>query len=118
MVWLVWAYTTWVTNWLDPDRMAVRVLLVVLMLISLAMSAALPRALENLGLWIGVAYAIQQIGRTAFMVIALRGHLLQRNFLRIGPGVPSAARSPSRAGWPTATPGICCGWAQPPDRSS
>jgi low temperature requirement protein LtrA len=84
MVWLVWAYTTWVTNWLDPDRMAVRVLLVVLMLISLAMSASLPRAFENLGLWIGVAYAIQQIGRTAFMVIALRGHPLQRNFLRIG----------------------------------
>jgi Bacterial low temperature requirement A protein (LtrA) len=20
MVWLVWVYTTWVTNWLDPDR--------------------------------------------------------------------------------------------------
>ena len=22
MVWLVWAYTAWVTNWLDPERMA------------------------------------------------------------------------------------------------
>ena len=38
MVWLVWSYTTWVTNWLDPERMAVRLLLVVLMLVSLAMS--------------------------------------------------------------------------------
>ena len=37
MAWLVWAYTTWVTNWLDPEQMAVRLLLVVLMLISLAM---------------------------------------------------------------------------------
>ena len=27
MVWLVWAYTTWVTNWLDPEQMAVRLLL-------------------------------------------------------------------------------------------
>jgi low temperature requirement protein LtrA len=33
MVWLVWAYTTWVTNWLDPDLMAVRLLLVALMLV-------------------------------------------------------------------------------------
>jgi len=24
MVWLVWAYTTWVTNWLDPEQIAVR----------------------------------------------------------------------------------------------
>lgn len=22
MVWLVWVYTTWVTNWLDPDRVS------------------------------------------------------------------------------------------------
>ena len=74
MVWLVWSYTTWVTNWLDPELMAVRLLLVVLMLISLAMSASLPRAFEDLGLWVGGAYAVQQIGRTVFMVIALRGH--------------------------------------------
>ena len=24
MVWLVWSYTIWVTNWLDPELMAVR----------------------------------------------------------------------------------------------
>jgi low temperature requirement protein LtrA len=83
MVWLVWSYTTWVTNWLDPQRMAVRLLLVVLMLISLAMSASLPRAFEDLGLWVGGAYAAQQVGRTIFMVIALRGHPLQANFERI-----------------------------------
>ena len=83
MVWLVWAYTTWVTNWLDPERMAVRLLLVVLMLISLAMSVSLPRAFENLGLWVGGAYAIQQVGRSAFLVIALRGQALQANFERI-----------------------------------
>ena len=83
MVWLVWSYTTWVTNWLDPERMAVRLLLVVLMLVSLAMSASLPRAFEDLGLWVGGAYAAQQVGRTVFMVIALRGHPLQANFKRI-----------------------------------
>jgi len=83
MVWLVWSYTTWVTNWLDPQQMAVRLLLVVLMLISLAMSASLPRAFEDLGLWVGGAYAAQQTGRTVFMVIALRGHPLRANFQRI-----------------------------------
>jgi low temperature requirement protein LtrA len=83
MVWLVWSYTTWVTNWLDPELMAVRLLLVVLMLISLVMSASLPRAFEDLGLWVGGAYAVQQIGRTVFMVIALRGHPLEANFQRI-----------------------------------
>jgi low temperature requirement protein LtrA len=83
MVWLVWAYTTWVTNWLDPELMAVRLLLVALMLASLAMSVSLPRAFEDLGLWVGAAYAVQQIGRSVFMVIALRGHPLQANFQRI-----------------------------------
>ena len=83
MIWLVWSYTTWVTNWLDPERMAVRLLLVLLMLISLAMSASLPRAFEDLGLWVGCAYAVQQVGRSVFMVIALRGHPLQANFARI-----------------------------------
>jgi low temperature requirement protein LtrA len=83
MVWLVWSYTTWVTNWLDPELMAVRLLLVVLMLISLAMSASLPRAFEDLGLWVGGAYALQQLGRSVFMVIALRGHPLEANFQRI-----------------------------------
>jgi len=83
MVWLVWAYTTWVTNWLDPDQMAVRLLLVALMLASLALSVSLPRAFEDLGLWVGAAYAVQQIGRSVFMVIALRGHPLEANFQRI-----------------------------------
>jgi low temperature requirement protein LtrA len=83
MVWLAWSYTTWVTNWLDPERMAVRLLLVVLMLLSLAMSAALPRAFANFGLLVGAAYAIQQIGRTTFMVIVLRGNPLERNFQRV-----------------------------------
>ena len=83
MVWLVWSYTTWVTNWLDPDLMAVRLLLVALMLASLAMSVSLPRAFEDLGLWVGGAYAVQQIGRSVFMVIALRGHPLEVNFQRI-----------------------------------
>ena len=82
MVWLAWAYTTWVTNWMDPERIEVRLLLVVLALLSLAMSAALPRAFDDLGWVVGASYAVQQVGRSVFMVVALRGPL-QRNFERI-----------------------------------
>ncbi|MDX6393823.1 MAG: hypothetical protein QOJ73_4886 [Streptosporangiaceae bacterium] len=83
MVWLVWAYTTWVTNWLDPERIAVRLLLLALVPASLVMSAALPDAFGHRGLAVGVAYAGMQIGRSAFAVVALNGQPLQRNYQRI-----------------------------------
>jgi low temperature requirement protein LtrA len=83
MVWLLWVYTTWVTNWLDPERIAVRLLLLALMLASLVLSAALPQAFGSRGLAVGIAYAAMQIGRSVFTVIALRGRPLQRNFQRI-----------------------------------
>ena len=83
MVWLAWMYTTWATNWLDPERMAARLLLVLLMLVSLAMSAALPRAFGDWGIWVGGAYALMQIGRTIFMVVALPPGPLRDNFQRI-----------------------------------
>ena len=82
MVWLVWSYTMWMTNWLDPERIEVRLLLVVLMLVSLAMSAALPHAFAGWGWVVGTAYAVQQVGRSVFMVAVLRGPL-QRNYERI-----------------------------------
>ncbi len=83
MVWLVWAYTTWVTNWLDPDRIAVRLLLLGLAAASLIMSAALPGAFGARGLAVGIAYAVMQVGRSVFAVVALRGRPLRRNFQRI-----------------------------------
>jgi low temperature requirement protein LtrA len=83
MVWLLWVYTTWVTNWLDPERIAVRLLLLGLVLASLVMSAALPAAFGARGLAVGAAYAVMQIGRSIFTVLALRGQPLQRNFERI-----------------------------------
>jgi low temperature requirement protein LtrA len=90
MVWLLWAYTTWVTNWFDPDKIPVRLLLLALMLVSLVMSAALPDAFTSTGWLVGIAYAVMQIGRTGFAAIALRGQrpdgayrTLARNFQRI-----------------------------------
>jgi low temperature requirement protein LtrA len=84
MVWLLWAYTTWVTNWLDPGRIPLRRLLLALMLISLVMSAALPQAFGADGLLVGCAYAASQVGRSAFAVAGLQGsRSLQRNYQRI-----------------------------------
>lgn len=83
MVWLLWAYTTWVTNWVDPDRIPARLLLLALMLGSLGMSAALPLAFTDSGLLVGCSYAAMQIGRSAFASWALRGDPLGVNFQRI-----------------------------------
>src|SRR5580698_1450422 len=78
MVWLLWAYTTWVTNWLDPQFIAVR-----LMLASLLVSAGLPEAFGDGGLLVGCGYAVMQIGRSVFAVWALPGAPQRRNFQRI-----------------------------------
>jgi low temperature requirement protein LtrA len=87
MVWLLWAYTTWVTNWLDPEKIQVRLLLLSLMLVGLAMSAVLPQAFDSgsglAGLLVGCAYAVMQIGRSVFTVLALPAGSLRRNFQRI-----------------------------------
>jgi low temperature requirement protein LtrA len=80
MVWLLWSYTTWVTNWLDPDLIAVRLLLLVLALLSLFSSAALPTAFERSGLIVGGAYLAMQVGRSAFTAAVIGDPVLRRNF--------------------------------------
>jgi len=83
MVWLGWSYTMWVTNWLDPGQLPVRLMLLGLMLVSLFLSAGIPDAFGARGLAVGGAYAAMQIGRSVFAVIVLRGEALQKNFERI-----------------------------------
>ena len=83
MVWLLWVYTVWVTNWLDPQQIPVRLMLLSLMLVSIAMSAALPTSFGDSGLLIGLAYAVMQVGRSLFAVWAVRDQPLRRNFQRI-----------------------------------
>jgi low temperature requirement protein LtrA len=84
-VWWVWVYTTWVTNWLDPDRTPVRILLFLLMLGGLVLSMSIPKAFEERGLWFAGAYAAMQIGRTAFWLLATPKHrtLVRHNAIRI-----------------------------------
>jgi low temperature requirement protein LtrA len=71
-VWWVWIYTAWVTNWLDPETTPVRLLLFFLMLAGLILSASIPKAFEDRGLWFAGAYVSMQIIRSAFTMWAVR----------------------------------------------
>jgi low temperature requirement protein LtrA len=83
-LWWAWVDTAWVTNWFDPDRRPVRVMLVATMVATLIMAVALPGAFGERGLVFAVAFVAMQIGRTAFAVIGTREHPgLHRNFQRI-----------------------------------
>ncbi len=68
-VWWLWVYTAWITNWLDPEKTPVRVLLFALMLGGLILSTSIPKAFESRGLWFALAYSVMQVGRTAFLLI-------------------------------------------------
>ena len=83
-VWWVWIYTSWVTNWLDPERIPVRLMLFAIMLAGLILSSSIPKAFAELGLVFALAHASIQIGRTLFMLWGVRGHVSQTvNFRRI-----------------------------------
>jgi low temperature requirement protein LtrA len=83
IVWLGWAYTMWVTNWLDPDRLPVRAMLVVQMLASLVLSIGLPEAFGDRGMLVAGAFVAMQVGRTIFVILATPGWQLRRNFERV-----------------------------------
>jgi low temperature requirement protein LtrA len=83
-VWWVWIFTSWVTNWLDPEETAVRIMLFALMLGGLVLASAIPKAFEERGLWFALAYVAMQVGRSCFMLWAVRGEPVNfRNFQRI-----------------------------------
>lgn len=83
-VWMVWIYTTWVLNQLDPEKTSVRVLLFSLMLAGLFMSMTLPDAFGDRGLIFALAYAAMPFGRTLFVFVMAGGNLpLRANCRRI-----------------------------------
>lgn len=84
-VWWVWIYTTWVANWLDPERAHVRLMLIMLMLGGLVLSSAVPYAFGKTGWLFAAAYCSMQIGRSLYMVWASWGihHSRARSFMRI-----------------------------------
>src|ERR1700730_12416875 len=69
-VWWVWVFTSWITNWLNPETTPVRVLLFLLMLGGLVLSTSIPKAFESRGLWFATAYAAMQVGKTVFLWVS------------------------------------------------
>ena len=84
-VWWLWIFTSWVTNWLDPEKVPVRVMLFALMLGGLLMSSSIPEAFGEKGLLFAGVFAAMQVGRNLFMLWALHGEgaAHSRNFQRI-----------------------------------
>jgi low temperature requirement protein LtrA len=78
-VWWAWNLTAWATNWIDPDQLPVRVLLIGLMLCGLVMSAAIPDAFGGQGWAFAGGYVALQLVRTGFVVWAFKGTQMGRN---------------------------------------
>jgi low temperature requirement protein LtrA len=66
-VWWVWVYTSWITNWLNPEKTPVRLLLFAMTLGGLVLSTSIPTAFDGRGLWFAIAYATMQVGKTVFL---------------------------------------------------
>jgi low temperature requirement protein LtrA len=84
-VWWTWIDTAWITNWIDPEKPAVRLMLFALMLAGLVLSASIPKAFQDRAWAFALAYVVMQALRDLFMLWALHRHDAgnYRNFLRI-----------------------------------
>jgi low temperature requirement protein LtrA len=83
-VWWAWNYTAWATNWIDPESAPGVVLMIVLMAVSLVMSAAIPEAFEGRGIPFAFAYVALQVVRSAFLVWAFpREDRMRRNYAQL-----------------------------------
>jgi low temperature requirement protein LtrA len=69
-VWWVWVFTSWITNWLNPEKTPVRLLLFSLTLGGLVLSTSIPAAFDGRGLWFAAAYAAMQVGKTVFLWVS------------------------------------------------
>ena len=84
VVWWAWNYTTWMTNWFDPDSRAVRLVLIGVMGLSLLMAVAIPEAFGDRALLFAGSYAALQVLRNLFNVVAVNaGTERHRSFARI-----------------------------------
>ena len=82
-VYWAWNYTTWMTNWFDPDTAPVRLVLVFVMLASLLMSVAIPEGFGEYALLFACGYSGLQIGRNAFVVAVTPPGQFNQNFRQI-----------------------------------
>jgi low temperature requirement protein LtrA len=83
-LWWGWNNTAWATNWIDPERIPVVVLMSVLMFLSLEMSTSILHAFDDRGLLFAGAYVATQLLRAGFMVLAFGSRdPMGRNYLQL-----------------------------------
>jgi low temperature requirement protein LtrA len=70
VAWWAWIYTTWATNWFDPETGPVRAVLLLGMLASMFGAIAIPDAFGHLGLLLVGGYVAMQSVRNGFAVLA------------------------------------------------
>lgn len=85
VVWWIWIDTTWAASWLDPERGAVRALLIVLMLLGMLLAAAIPESFGSRAALFAISLVTLNLTRSIFTVFAFgrarADHAV--NFLRI-----------------------------------
>lgn len=73
-LWWVWVSTSWVTNWLDPERLAVRLSLIGFALLAFVAAVSVAESFGDRALAFAIAYVVLQLLRTVFMVAATWRH--------------------------------------------
>lgn len=82
-VWWSWIFTSWNTNWANPDNPAVRIMLFVSMALGLVMSMSIPQAFENRAMAFALAYSASQVGRAVFLVYFVMRELTAAHVLNM-----------------------------------
>ena len=82
-VYWAWNYTTWMTNWFDPETVAVRLTLIFVMLASLLMAVAIPEGFGERAPLFAASYCALQVVRNGFVVAVTPPGPFHRNFLQI-----------------------------------
>jgi low temperature requirement protein LtrA len=70
VAWWAWIYTTWTTNWFDPDTIPMRFVLLVGMVASMLGAIAIPDAFGERALLLVVGYVGLQVVRNTFVLLA------------------------------------------------
>ncbi|MEI5584401.1 low temperature requirement protein A, partial [Agromyces sp. CCNWLW208] len=73
-LWWAWVSTTWVTNWLDPVKLPVRLAVIALAFVAFVMSTGIAEAFGDRAWTFALAYVVLKLGRAVFMVWATGRH--------------------------------------------
>ena len=79
-VWWAWNYTAWAANWVNPDHVSGRGLMIVLMACALIMAISMHEAFTDRALIFAGAYVAMALIRAGYMALVFRGQVMARNY--------------------------------------